>query len=250
MPKRRSDADFRRFLDQYPKVRISRFRATGVVNPSRNYAIIPLNGRDKLLNVVHTHFPCGGGYSYFVCPGCSKRAVVLYLIDAPRCRRCCQALNIVDRSAYGFGRTERLRARDQYLDELIRKLETTEPLMLKPAPPNWGGRCRRVQRGNRLTMRMRRNMVALRLNQLVSQQASERAEDGARIKTYKPSEAARHLIDFKPIWRARTTENLQRALDNAQETILNALQSNDPKTRLNAAKLMLKTRQARSLGFT
>jgi hypothetical protein len=40
MPKRRSDADFRRLLDQYPKIRISRFRATGVVDPSRNYVII------------------------------------------------------------------------------------------------------------------------------------------------------------------------------------------------------------------
>ena len=78
-------------------------------------------------------------------------------------------------------------ARDAALDALIRKLETTEPLMLKPAPPNWVGRCRRVQRGNRLTMRMRRNMVALRLNQFVSQQASERAEDGARIKTCTPA---------------------------------------------------------------
>ena len=97
---------------------------------------------------------------------------------------------------------------------------------------------------------MRRNMVALRLNQLVSQQASERAEDGARIKTYKPSEAARQLIDFKPIWRARTSEQLQQALDAAQETILSALESSDPKTRLNAAKLMLRTRQGRALGFT
>jgi hypothetical protein len=243
MPKRRSDAHFRRFLDRYPKIRISRFRATGVVDPSRHYAIIPLNGRDKLLNVAHTHFPCGGGYSYFVCPGCSKRAVVLYLIDAPRCRRCCHALNIVDRSAYGFGRTERLMARDAALDALIRKLETTEPLMLKPAPPNWGGRCRRVQRGNRLIWRMRCNMIALRLNQLASQQA--RDSGGLKItRAFTPRAATTQVLDVKPIWRARTSEQLQQALDAAQEAILSALESSDPKTRLNAAKLMLRTRQA------
>jgi hypothetical protein len=41
MPKRRSDADFRRFLDQYPKIRISRFRTTDVVDPAKRYAPIP-----------------------------------------------------------------------------------------------------------------------------------------------------------------------------------------------------------------
>jgi hypothetical protein len=172
MPKRRSDAYGRKFLDQFESVRISRFRATGVVDPTKRYALIPIGEKTKLLCTAHTHFPCGGGFSYFVCPRCAKLAQTLYLIDdAPRCRRCCHALNIVDRSAYGFGRTERLRARDQYLDALIRKLETTEPLMLKPAPPNWVGRCRRVQRSQRLTWRMRRNLVALRLSQLASQRA-------------------------------------------------------------------------------
>jgi hypothetical protein len=43
MGERRADADHRRFLDQYEKIRICRFRATGVVDPSRNYAIIPLD---------------------------------------------------------------------------------------------------------------------------------------------------------------------------------------------------------------
>jgi hypothetical protein len=42
MPKRRSDAAFRRFLDQYPKIRMSRFRATGVVDSSRSLASRPL----------------------------------------------------------------------------------------------------------------------------------------------------------------------------------------------------------------
>ena len=237
MGKRLADADGRRFFDEFASVRVSRLRATGVVDPSKRYALIPVGECTKLLNVAHTHFPCGGGFSYFVCPRCAKLAQTLYLIDdAPRCRRCCHALNIVDRSAYGFGRTERLRARDQYLDALIRKLETTEPLMLKPAPPNWVGRCRRVQRGNRLTMRMRRNMIALRLNQLASQQAKDNG--GLNItRVFTPRATTAQVLDIKPIWRARTT---QTALDAAQETILGALQSSDPKTRLNAAKLMLK----------
>ena len=171
MGKRLADADRRRFFDEFASVRVSRLRATGVVDPTKRYALIPIGEKTKLLCTAHTHFPCGGGFSYFVCPGCAKLAQTLYLIDEPRCRRCCHALNIVDRSAYGFGQTERLMARDAALDALIRKLETTEPLMLKPAPPNWVGRCRQVYCSQRLTWRMRRNLVALRLSQLASQRA-------------------------------------------------------------------------------
>jgi hypothetical protein len=44
-----------------------------------------------------------------------------------------------------------------------------------------------------------------------------------------------------------TIPNLKSlALDKAQATILEALQSNDPQTRLNAASLMLRSRQART----
>jgi hypothetical protein len=250
MPKRSADADSRRFFDEFPKLRVGRFRALNIVDPSKAYALIPVGERQKLIGTAHVRFPNGGGFSYFVCPSCAKLAQTLYLIDnAARCRRCCHALNIVDRSAWGFGRTERLLARDQYLDELIRKLATKEPLMLKPAPANWVGRCRRVQRSQRLTMRMRRNMVALRLNQLASQQAANQSDDGP-LRTYRPRAATTQVLDIEPIWRARTSEQLQQALDAAQETLLSALQSSDPKTRLNAAKLMLRTRQGRALGFT
>jgi hypothetical protein len=252
MGKRRQDANFRRFFDEFTKLRISRLRATGVVDPVKRYALIPVGEKTKLLRTAHTHFRrTGGGFSYFVCPRCAKLAAVIYLVtDEPRCRRCCAAIGIVDRSAYGFGRTERLRARDQYLDALIRKVETKEPLMFKPAPDNWVGRCRQVYRSQRLTMRMRRALVTLRLSQLASQQASEGSEPGDKIKTYKPSEAARQLIDIRKIWRARTPESLERALDNAQVEILLALQSDDLPTRLIAAKLMLRTLQGRALGFT
>jgi hypothetical protein len=250
MPKRRTDAGERPFFDEFTKLRISRFRATGIVDPAKRYALIPVGERQKLIGTAHVHFPTGGGFSYFICPRCAKLAQSLYFIDdAPLCRHCCHALNIVDRSAYGFGRTERLRARDQHLDELIRKLETPEPLMFKPAPANWSGRCRQVYRGKRLTQRMRHSMIVLRLNQLASQQVKD--SGGLNItQALKPRAATTQVLDIKPIWHARTTETLQAALDAAQETILSALQSSDRKTRLNAAKLMLKTRQARSLGFT
>jgi hypothetical protein len=98
-------------------------------------------------------------------------------------------------------------------------------------------------------MSMRRKLVGLRLNQLVSQQASSLAKDGDTLRTYQPSQAAKQLVDTKAIWRARTSEQLERALDDARSTIFAALNSDDPRQRLNAAKLMLRTKQARERGF-
>ena len=169
--------------------------------------------------------------------------------DAPCCVRCCAAMGITYRTRMGFGRSERWQARDKALDRLIAKVETSERLRFKPAPANWGGKCQLVYRSRSLTWSMRRRLIELRLNQLLSQQASSLAKDGDTIRTYQPSQAAKQLVDTKPIWRARTSEALQQALDDVQSTIFAALSSDDPRQRLNAAKLMLRTKQARERGF-
>ena len=68
---------------------------------------------------------------------------------------------------------------------------------------------------------------------------------------YKPRAAAIEAIpNLKLLWRAKSTEDLEVALDTAQSAILEALQSNDPQTRLNAASLMLRSRQARERGWS
>ena len=250
MPKRRADAHFRRFFDEFANLHISRFRATGVVDPTKRYALIPVGVRQKRIGTAHVRFPNGGGYSYFRCPRCDRLAGVLYLIDdAPRCVRCCAAIGITYRTRMGFGRSERLQARDQALDRLIAKVETSERLRFKPAPANWGGKCQLVYRSRSLTWSMRRRLIELRLNQLLSQQASSLAKDGNTIRTYQPSQATKQLVDTKPIWRARTSEALQQALDDAQSTIFAALNSDDPRQRLTAAKLMLRTKRARGRGL-
>jgi hypothetical protein len=251
MGKRRADADTRTFFDQYESVRISRFRALGIVDPSRPQAVIPFpGGKQKLLNVSHTRFPNGGGWSYFLCPKCAKRTPRLYLVDdQPLCWRCCEAINIQHRSKLGFGRTERLKASDKALDQLIAKLEATERLKLKPHPPQWYGRNQIVVGTHRMTERMRRRMVALRLNQLANQQARARASENATLVTMQPTTEAGQLLDLSAIWKANTSETLSQALDNAQGIILAALNSDDPQQRLNAAKLMLRTKQARDRGL-
>lgn len=251
MGKRRADADNRRFFDEFEKVRVSRFRASGVIDPGKRTALIPFpNGKTKLLDTAHTRLKYGGGYSYFVCPKCAKLAQTLYLVDdAPRCVRCCDAMNIKPACNYGFGRDARRQASDKRLDQIIAKVETKEPLRLKPAPASWQGKAKLVYRSQTLTKAMRRRMIELRLNQL----ASQHANDGKLTLTraYKPHTAALAVIpELGQIWRASTHERLQQALDKAQSTIFKALDSNDPHIRLTAARLMLKTKQARERGFT
>jgi hypothetical protein len=250
MGKRRADADSRRFFDAFESVKASYFRGRDIIDPKKNTAIIPLGGKDRLIGTKHTWFANGGGYSYFVCPGCARRASRLYLIDdAPRCVKCCAAMNIRHRSVWGLGRDERRRCQDEHLNQIIAKLETDKPLKFKPAPKAWRGRLRIMRSSIRLTERMRRNMVQLRLNQLASQQA--KANGGLSLtKAYMPRSHALAVIpELKQAWKARTYERLEQALDNAQAAILAALNSDNPTIRINAAKLMMRTKQARERGL-
>ena len=252
MGKRRADADQRRFFDEFESVKVSRFRAMGVIDPAKREALIPFpNGKTKLIGTAHTRLKYGGGWSYFLCPKCARLARTLYLIDdKPLCCQCCDKLNIKPASHYGFGRAERRQARDKILDHLIAKLETTEPLRFKGAPESWQGKAKLVYRSRRLSQRMRRQMISLRLNQLASQQARDNNAHLKLVRAYEPrSDALAAIPELQQVWKARTHESLQQALDKAQIAILNALDSEEPAKRLAAARIMLRTKQARERGL-
>ena len=250
MGKRRADATGRRFTDEFPSVRVSRFRANGTIDPAKRTAIITFpDGSTKLIGVGHTHLKYGGGWSYFICPKCAKLAQKLYSIDdRALCWRCCDKLNVRHRGKWGLGREERVRAADQSLDRLISKLETTEPLRLNGAPASWSGKAQLVYRSRRLHERMRRRMITLRLSQIASQRANN---GGLKLtRSFKPrAEALAAIPELGKVWRARSTERLEQALDDAQSALLKALESSDPRQRLIAARLMLKTKQGRERGF-
>jgi hypothetical protein len=189
--------------------------------------------------------------------------------DALSCCKCCNGLNIWHRTKLGFGRRERLKAKD--LDELIAKLETTMALRFRPAPKHWRGKARLVANSRSLVGRMRRSLITCRLNQLATQQTAKQGDDGllgayqplaevARATDIRPIWRARtaeelqqaevaRATDIRPVWRARTAEELQQALDTAQSAMFAALASTDPQQRLVAAKLFLRTRQARERGW-
>ena len=128
MPKRGSDADHRIFFDQLVSVGVSRLRATGAIRLEDRQGIIPFGEQNKLIGVAHTEFPNGGSWSYFRCPKCGARSKKLWLVDdAARCRLCLEKLGVRYRSAYGFGRTERLRERDRRVDRLSGSLASLQP---------------------------------------------------------------------------------------------------------------------------
>jgi hypothetical protein len=252
MPKRGIDADSRVFFDQLVSLGVSRLRATGAIRLEDRQILIPFGGRTKLIGVAHTVFKNGGSWSYFRCPRCGRRAKRLWLVDdAPRCVKCCWSLGVRYRSAYALGRTARLQERDHRVDRLEAMLEGG-PLRLKPVPPNWGHR--RLDRVARLTWALRRARIVTRLPQLLAYQAQQSGKPDEPLPflhAYKPLTAAIEAIpNLKSLWRSRSTEELEQALDDAQSAIFEALESKDLQTRLRAAKLMLRTRQARERGWS
>jgi hypothetical protein len=240
MPKRGSNADRRVFFDELLSLTASRLKASGAIRLEDRHGFIAFVDEDhggerrKCIGVAHTKFPNGGAWTYFICPRCGGRKKKLWLVeDAPRCLSCCWSIGVRYRSAYGFGRSERLRERDRYVDRV---------------------QARRLRgRKRRLTMTMRRSMIVCRLAQLAHQQ---KAKDGSDeplpfMRAYQPRKAAIEAIpDLKRLWKAQTTEALEQALDQAQTAILDALQSDDMRVRIIAASLMLKTRAARQRGWT
>jgi hypothetical protein len=251
MPKRGIDANSRIFFDELPSLGVSRLRAMGAIKLEDRHAVVPFGGRMKLIGVAHTVFKNGGSWSYFRCPKCGGRKKKLWLVDdAPRCMRCCWSLGVRYRSAYAFGQTERLRERDRRVDRLQAIFEGG-PLRLKPVPPNWGNR--RLDRRIRLTWALQRARIFTRLSQIALQhlQSSKPDEPLPFLRAHKPRAAPNEAIpNLKSIWRARTTEQFQQALDDAQDAIHQALESKDIRRRLKAAKLMLRTREARQRGWS
>jgi hypothetical protein len=252
MAKRGIDADTRVFFDELVGIKASTLKASDVIKLSDQQVIVAFpDGKQKLIGVAHTVFKNGGSWSYFRCPKCGGRKKKLWLVDdAPRCRLCLEKFGVRYRSAYAFGQTARLRERDRRVDRLQAMLEGG-PLRLKPVPANWGNR--RLDRRIRLTWALQRARLVTRLAQLAYpfEQSSKLDEPLRLLRAYKPRAAAIQAIpNLKSIWRARTTEQFQQGLDDAQDALLQALESKDFQTRLRAEKLMLRTREARQRGWS
>src|SRR3984885_13940941 len=196
MPKRGSNADRRVFFDELLSLDAARLKATGAIRLEDRHGFIAFGDEDhggerrKCIGVTHTKFPNGGVWSYLNCPRCGGRKKKLWLVDdAPRCLSCCWSLGVRYRSAYGFGRAERVRERDRRVDRLQAMLEGG-PMRFKPVPPNWGDR--RLDRRNRLTAALQRARIATRLAQIAYQQQQSSEPHGPLplLRAYKPRASA------------------------------------------------------------
>ena len=250
MGKRRADATGRRFTDEFDSVRVSRFRAMGIIDPAKRTAIIPFpDGSTKLIGVGHTHLKHGGGWSFFICSGCAKLAQTLYAInDKPLCWRCCDKLNVRHRGKWGMGREERVRAADQ------KSRPAHQPSSKQPSR---SGSTERRELGRQGAVRLSQP-TADRVHapphdhaqaQSARKSAGQRWRPRAHAILQASAEALAAIPELGQVWRARSTERLEQALDRVQCALLRALESNDPSRRLIAARLMLKTKQARERGF-
>jgi hypothetical protein len=138
---------------------VSRLRASGVGDWNTKSVLISFGEGDDALwrevHVTHRRFPNGGGWSFFTCPLCERRARVLKLHDGrPMCWRCCAASGARYRSASGSP-VERDAARMARLQKL-RELLDGGPARLQPRPG------RALDRRRELTISLRRALIRQR----------------------------------------------------------------------------------------
>jgi hypothetical protein len=145
---------------------VSSLRASGVVDGNTTSVIIAFGEGDEALRreigVTHRQFPNGGGWSFFVCPRCSRRARVLKIYDGlPMCWRCCAANGVCYRSAGGspVEREAAWMARLQKLRELL----DGGAVRLRPRPG------RALDRRRELTVSLRRSLIRQRQDLLPKQ---------------------------------------------------------------------------------
>ena len=138
---------------------VSRLTASGVVEWTAKSVIIPFGEGDDVLwpevRITHRQFPNGGGWSFFQCPQCERRARVLKLHDgAVMCWRCCAARGVRYRSASGSP-VERDAARVARLKRLREQLDGG-PARLRPRQG------RALDRRRELTLSLRRSLIRQR----------------------------------------------------------------------------------------
>ena len=74
--------------DDCSSISVSRLRALGVVTEAMRSVRVTIAGASCEVRLSHMRFPNGGGWSFFLCPVCGRRARVLKLFERIACWRC------------------------------------------------------------------------------------------------------------------------------------------------------------------
>jgi hypothetical protein len=60
--------------DDCPSISVSRLRALGEVTEGMGSVRVAIAGVEREVRLSHLRFPNGGGWSFFLCPVCGRRA--------------------------------------------------------------------------------------------------------------------------------------------------------------------------------
>jgi hypothetical protein len=95
--------------DDCPSVSVSRMRALGEVREDMARVRVTIAGVSREVLLWHLRFPNGGGWSFFLCPSCGRRARVLKLNERIACWRCTrfEGRPLAYRVWQGTGRADR-----------------------------------------------------------------------------------------------------------------------------------------------
>jgi hypothetical protein len=74
--------------DDCPSISFSRLRALGEVTEDMGSVGVTIGEVSREVRLSHLRFPNGGGWSFFLCPSCGRRARVLKLFEKIACWRC------------------------------------------------------------------------------------------------------------------------------------------------------------------
>ena len=97
------------FKDDLPSVSSSRMRRAGAITPDSLSVKVCFGDLEREVRVAHRHFPNGGGWSFFLCPSCSRRVRTLRLYDGRVVCRWCDGLFYRCQVRDSTNRIERLR---------------------------------------------------------------------------------------------------------------------------------------------
>ena len=159
--------------DDCPSVSVSRMRALGEVTEDMARVRVTIAGVSREVGLWHMRFPNGGGWSFFLCPSCGRRARVLKLYEKIACWRCTRLGSSSPRLRW---RTD-LGDRSQRIERLRQRLSGV-PARVKPRPG------RTIDRRWRTEQALRRALIAERSGMKGAKDAlaKERPDDSGELR--------------------------------------------------------------------
>jgi hypothetical protein len=159
--------------DDCPSISVSRMRALGEVTEDMARVRVAIAGVSRVVGLWHLRFPNGGGWSFFLCPSCGRRARILRLFEKIACRRCTR---LGPSSPPLRWRTD-LGDRTQRIERLRQRLGGL-PARVKPRPGRTIDRRWRTEQALRRALIAERSRVKGAKNAL----AKEKPDDSGELR--------------------------------------------------------------------